>query len=94
MLVRPGMRSTFGAPIKFKGVVDNAAKSSGVVTGHLGAIASRPLPEHSLQGAGKILRPGCAGCLVLGNPVPPQEGQSISAPVSRSLNLAIKSCPL
>jgi len=57
MPVLPGMQSVFGAPVKFKGVFDDAAISSGLVTSHLGAIASRPLAEHSLQGAGKILRP-------------------------------------
>ena len=42
------------------------------------ALVIRPLPPHFLQGAGKILRPGSAGCLTLGNPVPSQASHFVS----------------
>jgi hypothetical protein len=38
----------------------------------------RPLPEHRLQGVGKILRPGWTGCITVGNPVPLHAGQTTS----------------
>jgi len=37
---------------------------------HLAAFDIRPLPPHSLQGGGYILRPGCTGCLTARNPMP------------------------
>ena len=37
-----------------------------------------PLPEHRLQGVGKILRPGSTGCITVGNPVPLHAGQTTS----------------
>jgi hypothetical protein len=44
-----------------------------------GSAATRPFPKHSLQGGGYILRPGCAGCWTLANPVPSQAGHFTSA---------------
>src|SRR5216683_416483 len=43
----------------------------------------RPLPRHSSHFAGKILRPGCVGCLTFCNPVPSQAGQIASVKTSR-----------
>jgi hypothetical protein len=42
------------------------------------AFIIRPLPPHFLQGAGKILRPGRAGCFTFGNPVPSQASHFLS----------------
>jgi hypothetical protein len=44
--------------------------------GHL--VTVRPLPKHFVQRAANILRLGRLGCLIVGKPVPPQAGQSIS----------------
>jgi len=38
----------------------------------------RPLPPHFLQGAGKIRRPGWAGCFTFGYPVPSQASHFVS----------------
>jgi hypothetical protein len=38
----------------------------------------RPLPPHTLQGAGYTLLPGFAGCLTAGKPVPSQAGYFFS----------------
>jgi hypothetical protein len=42
----------------------------------------RPLPEHCSQGAEYILRPGCVGCVIGGNPVPLQAEQLLSVQTS------------
>jgi hypothetical protein len=50
-----------------------------------------PLPRHCVQRAGKILRPGCRGCVTAGNPVPSHAGQSTSVPASFGLGRFINS---
>jgi hypothetical protein len=42
------------------------------------AFMIRPLPPHFLQGAGKIRRPGWAGCFTFGYPVPSQASHFVS----------------
>ena len=49
----------------------------------------RPLPEHSLQGGGYILRPCWTGCVTLASPVPSHARHLISVTTSSRLGFFI-----
>jgi hypothetical protein len=57
-----------------------------------GYFGNRPLPRHSLQRGGKILRPGWNGCITTAKPVPLHAGQFISAIAIFKLSRFIPAC--
>jgi hypothetical protein len=73
--------------------VGSRTLEAALVAGHLAAIASRPLPPHSSQGAGNILRPGWTGCLTFGSPVPLHAEHFASGNLSLALNFFMKHPP-